>query len=61
MVKGKFYNVAFMAGYDIRYENNVRCIKLTPKGYRVEREDKTTFIVLKDAIVDLKSKSFTVN
>ena len=52
---GKTYNVAFSAGsYEIEYENNVRCIKKTPKSYRVERPNGTTRLVGQDSIFELK-------
>lgn len=52
---GKFYDVAFTAGsYDIKYENNVKCIKITPKSYRIERADGTTRLVGKEGIFELK-------
>lgn len=55
MVIGKFYNVAFSTGrYDIDYESGVKCIKQTPKSWRVEREDGTTRLVGKNSILELK-------
>ncbi|MCL2916751.1 hypothetical protein [Shewanella litorisediminis] len=59
---GKFYDVAFMAGrYDIEYEKGVKCIKKTPKSYRVEREDGTTRLIGQDSIMDLKLVSQFAN
>jgi hypothetical protein len=59
MELGITYDVAFMSGsYDIEYENNVKCIKITPKSYRVERADGTTRLVGKDGIFELKIKEF---
>ena len=55
---GKLYNVVFSTGrYEIEYENNVKCIKKTPKSYRVERADGTTRLVGKDSILELKEVS----
>lgn len=55
---GEIYNVVFSTGrYDIEYENNVKCIKKTPKFYRVEREDGTTRLVGQDSILELKKIS----
>lgn len=55
---GKTYDVAFSTGrYEIAYENNVTCIKETPKSYRVQRPDGTTRLVGKDAIFELKQVS----
>lgn len=52
---GKTYDVVFAAGsYEIEYENNVRCIKKTPKSYRVERPNGTTRLVGQEAIFELK-------
>lgn len=52
---GKTYNVVFSASrYEIEYENGVKCIKKTPKSYRVEREDGTTRLVGQDSIIELK-------
>jgi len=52
---GKIYDVVFSAGrYDIEYENSVRCIKKTPKSYRVERVDGTTRLIGQDSIMKLK-------
>lgn len=43
MKLGKTYNLAFSTGmYEIDYEKEVKCIKITPKSYRVERPDGTT-------------------
>ncbi len=52
---GKIYDVVFMTGrYEVAYENSVKCIKKTPKSYRVERVDGTTRLVGQDAIMELK-------
>lgn len=52
---GKTYDVVFATGrYEIEYENNVRCIKRTPKSYRVERADGTTRLVRQDLILELR-------
>jgi hypothetical protein len=52
---GKRYNVVFSTGkYEIEYENNVTCIKKTPKSYRVKREDGTTRLVGQNSIFELK-------
>lgn len=55
---GETYNVAFSTGrYEIEYENNVKCIKKTPKSYRIEREDGSTRLVGQDSILELKKVS----
>ncbi len=52
---GKIYDVVFTTGrYEIEYENSVRCIKKTPKSYRVERVDGTTRLIGQDSIMELK-------
>jgi hypothetical protein len=52
---GKIYSVVFSTGrYEIEYENGVRCIKKTPKSYRVERVDGTTRLIGQDSIMELK-------
>lgn len=52
---GKTYDVVFSTGiYDIEYENGVKCVKITPKSYRVKREDGTTRLIPKDLIHELK-------
>lgn len=52
---GKTYNVVFSTGrYEVVYENNVKCIKRTPKSYRVERADRTTRLIGQDSILELK-------
>ncbi len=52
---GKIYDVVFMQGrYEIEYENGVKCIKITPKSYRVERSNGTTFLIGQDSIMELK-------
>lgn len=59
---GKIYNVVFSAGrYEIEYENNVKCIKKTPKSYRVERQNGTTRLVGQDAIMELKEVASEIN
>jgi hypothetical protein len=53
---GKTYDVVFLAGrYEIEYENAVKCVKRTPKSYRIERPDGTTRLVGHDSILSLKS------
>ncbi len=55
MEVGKIYNVAFLTGrYEIEYENGVKCIKETPKSYRVERSDGSTRLVRQDLIRNLE-------
>ena len=55
---GETYNVAFSTGrYEIEYENNVKCIKMTPKSYRVEREDGSTRLIGQDSILELEKVS----
>jgi hypothetical protein len=52
---GKIYDIVFSTGsYEIEYENNVKCIKKTPKSYRVKRADGTTRLVGHDSILKLK-------
>ena len=52
---GKCYDVVFSTGrYEIEYENSVRCIKITPKSYRVERVDGTTRLIGQGSIMKLK-------
>lgn len=52
---GKVYDVVFSTGrYEIEYENRVRCIKKTPKSYRVERMDGTTRLIGQNSIMELK-------
>jgi hypothetical protein len=52
---GKIYDVVFGTGrYEIEYENGVKCIKKTPKAYRVERMDGTTRLIRQDLIMELK-------
>lgn len=51
---GKTYNVVFSTGlYEIEYEYSVKCIKKTPKSFRVEREDGTTRLIGQDSIMEL--------
>jgi hypothetical protein len=55
MTIGKIYDVAFTTGrYEIEYERGVKCIKKTPKSYRVERADGTTRLIGQDCIMELK-------
>ena len=55
---GVTYNVVFSIGrYEIEYENNVKCIKKTPKSYRVEREYGSTRLVGQDSILELTKVS----
>lgn len=55
---GKHYDLVFSTGrYEIEYENDVKCIKKTPKSYRVERADGTTRLVGQDSILSLKEVS----
>ncbi len=55
---GEIYNVVFSTGrYEVEYENNVKCIKKTPKSYRVERSDGSTRLVGQDSILELKKAS----
>jgi len=58
---GKFYDVVYSLKYDIEYESGVKCIKKTPKSYRVERADGTTLLVPQDSIMDLKKVSSSKN
>jgi hypothetical protein len=52
---GKMYDVVFSTGkYEIEYEDNVKCIKITPKSYRVERQNGTTRLIRQDFIMKLK-------
>jgi hypothetical protein len=55
---GKIYDIVYSTGrYEIEYEINVKCIKKTPKSYRVKREDGTTRLVGHDSIMELKEVS----
>ncbi len=52
---GKKYDVAFSTGrYEIEYLKGVKCIKKTPKSYRVKKADGTTRLVGQDSIMKLK-------
>ena len=53
---GCFYNVSYFIGkYGVvGYENGVKCIKETPKSFRMKRSDGTTFLVLQDSIIEIK-------
>ncbi len=58
MEVGKTYNVVFSTGrYEIEYENRVKCIKETPKSYRVERTDGSTRLVGQNSIINLEEIS----
>ena len=55
MDTGTVYDVVYRRGkYEIEYENCVKCIKKTPKSYRVERSDGSTFLIGQDSIMELK-------
>ncbi len=55
---GKSYDVVFSTGrYEIEYENSVKCIKKTPKSFRVERLNGTTRLIGQDSIMELKEVS----
>lgn len=55
MEVGKIYNVAFLLGrYDLDYENQVQCIKVTPKNFRVRRADGSTRLIRQDYILKLE-------
>ena len=59
---GNKYDVAFSTGrYEIEYEKSVKCIKKTPKSYRVEREDGTTRLIGQDSIIELKAVKVRAN
>lgn len=52
---GKKYNVVYTTGrYEIEYLNDVKCIKITPKSYRVKLRDGSTKLVRQDSIFELK-------
>ena len=52
---GKIYDVIYMLGlYEIEYAKGVKCIKITPKSYRVENSNGTTFLIRQDSIMELK-------
>lgn len=58
MEVGETYDVVFSTGrYEIEYENSVKCIKVTPKSYRVERANESTRLVGHDSILELKKLS----
>lgn len=58
MKLGKTYTVAFSTGmYEIDYEKEVKCIKITPKSYRVERPDGTTRLIGQDSILEIEEVS----
>ena len=51
---GTVYDVVYMRGKcEIEYENGVKCIKKTPKSYRLERPDGSTFLIGQDSIMKL--------
>jgi len=55
METGKTYDVVFSTGrYEIEYESGVKCIRRTPKSYRVQRVDGTTRLIGQDSIMELK-------
>ncbi len=55
---GSYYDIVFSTGkYDINYESGVKYIKKTPKSYRLERKNGTTFLVRQDGILELKRVS----
>lgn len=52
---GKTYDVVFSTGrYEIEYENGVKCIKKTPKSYRVEFPGGATSLIGQDSILEVK-------
>jgi len=52
---GTVCNVVYMRGkYEVEYENGVKCINETPKSYRLERPDGSTFLIGQDSIIKLK-------
>lgn len=52
---GKFYDVVYSTGkYEIEYLSGVKCIKKTPKSFRVESANGKTRLVGQDSIMDLK-------
>lgn len=52
---GKTYDVVFSTGkYEIEYESGVKCIKKTPKSYRVEFPGGATRLIGQDSILELK-------
>ena len=60
MIVGKIYNVVFSLKYDIEYENSVKCIKITPKSYRIERPYISTRLIEKESIMELKEAGIDV-
>ncbi|WP_334223885.1 hypothetical protein [Thiosocius teredinicola] len=59
---GTVYDVVYRRGkYEIEYENGVKCIKKTPKSYRVERPDGSTILIRQDSIIELKKVSSLEN
>lgn len=52
---GAVYDVVYLRGdYEGEYESGVKLIKITPKSYRFERRDGSTFLVRQDSIMELK-------
>ena len=51
---GKMYNIAYCLKYDINYETNVKCIKITKKSYKIERPDGTIKLIDQESIIELK-------
>ena len=55
---GKTYDVVFSTGrYEIEYAKGVKCIKKTPKSYRVKRVDGKTRLIGQDSIMELQEVS----
>lgn len=55
MKLGKTYDAVFATGrYEVEYETCIKCIKITPQSYRVERKDGSTRLIKQDLIVELK-------
>ncbi|WP_379029855.1 hypothetical protein [Methylophilus flavus] len=53
---GKTYYVAYDVGWygDVNYAERAKCIKKTPKSYRMELANGKTFLVGKDSIRELR-------
>jgi len=52
---GQHYDVVYSTGkYEIEYANNVKCVKKTPKSYRMETEAGATFLIRQGFIHELK-------
>ena len=58
---GKNYNVVYGLKYDIEYENDVKCIKITPLSYQIERQNGKTGLIKKDSIMELKEVTINSN